>query len=182
MSLVLRETRETQVRVELQSGTVDEGAAIDTSIRFLDHMLATFARYAGLDCRIQARGDLRHHVVEDVGICVGAALAELVPATAVRYGDRTVPMDDALVHGALDLGGRPYYRGPLPSPLYDHWMRSFADHARATLHLRVLRGTDRHHIVEASFKVLGLVVREAIADRGAVFSTKGTVSLRSGST
>src|SRR3712207_7848442 len=87
-------------------------------------------------------------------------------------------MDDALVHCALDVGGRPYYRGPLPSTLYDHWMRSFADNARATLHLRVLRGTDRHHVVEAAFKALGFALREALVESGgAVFSTKGTVEV-----
>ena len=86
-------------------------------------------------------------------------------------------MDDALVHVALDLGGRPYYEGPLPSGLYDHWMRSFADNARATLHVRVLRGVDRHHVVEAAFKALGLAVRDALVETGAVFSTKGAVAL-----
>ncbi len=108
---------------------------------------------------------------------VGAAFAELLPATAARFGDRTVPMDDALVHAALDAGGRPYYRGRLPSRMYEHWMRSFADNARATLHLRVLRGRDRHHVVEAAFKALGLAVRDALVESGAVFSTKGSVTL-----
>ena len=179
MTTITRETNETQIRVELTRGS---GAAdVDTGIRFLDHMLVTLSRYAGVDLRVHARGDLRHHVIEDVGICVGGALAELVPPSAARYGDRTVPMDDALVHCALDLGGRPYYRGPLPSMLYDHWMRSFADNARATLHLRVLRGTDRHHMVEAAFKALGFALRDALADSGGngiVFSTKGAVKLR----
>jgi imidazoleglycerol-phosphate dehydratase len=87
-------------------------------------------------------------------------------------------MDDALVHCALDLGGRPFYRGPLPSTLYDHWMRSFSDNAKATLHLRVLRGTDGHHVVEAAFKALGLAIRDALAESGAVFSTKGSVDLQ----
>jgi imidazoleglycerol-phosphate dehydratase len=87
-------------------------------------------------------------------------------------------MDEALVHCALDLGGRPSYRGTLPSALYDHFMRSLSDNAKATLHLRVLRGTDRHHLVEAAFKALGLAVREAFVDSGAVFSTKGGVALR----
>ena len=73
---------------------------------------------------------------------------------------------------ALDLGGRPYYRGPLPSALYDHWMRSFSDNARATLHLRVLRGTDRHHIVEAAFKALGLAVRDALVESGRACSAR----------
>lgn len=170
-----RETRETQITVTLAQGT---GAArVDTGEPFLDHMLVTFARYAGLDLDVRARGDLKHHTIEDVAIVVGAAVARLLPATAARYGDRTIPMDDALVHASVDLGGRPYYRGPLPAKLYDHWMRSFADNARATVHLRVLRGTDRHHVVEAGFKALALAVRDAFVETGAVFSTKGAVAL-----
>jgi len=140
-------------------------------------MLVTFARYAGLGLEVCASGDLRHHLIEDVAIALGAALFAELPPNAARYGDRTIPMDDALVHCALDLGGRPYYRGPLPSSLYDHWMRSFADNARATLHLRVLRGRDRHHIVEAAFKSLGLAVRDGLVDTGGVFSTKGSVTV-----
>lgn len=175
MSIVVRETRETRVRVEMERGA--GRCEADTTEPFLDHMLATLARYAGLDLRVHARGDLRHHRIEDVAIAVGTALAELAPARAARYGDRTVPMDDALVQVALDLGGRSYYRGPLPSALYDHWMRSFSDHARATLHVRVLRGRDRHHVVEAAFKALGLALRQALAEGDAVFSTKGAVAL-----
>jgi imidazoleglycerol-phosphate dehydratase len=173
MTVITRQTNETQIRLELTSESADN--RIDTSRPFLDHMLNTFARYAGLGLRISARGDLPHHLIEDVAICLGAALADFTPATAARYGDRTIPMDDALVQCVIDLGGRPYYRGPLPNALYDHWMRSFADNARATVHLRVLRGADHHHIVEAAFKGLGLAVRDALVDRGAVFSTKGAV-------
>jgi len=176
MTVIVRETKETTIRCELAPGTGE--ATVSTGEPFLDHMLVTFARYAGLDLAVRATGDLPHHLIEDVAICVGSALAAVLPATAARYGDRTLPMDDALVHCALDLGGRPYYRGPLPSTLYDHWMRSFSDHARVTLHLRVLRGRDRHHVVEAAFKALGLAVRDALADSGAVFSTKGSVALR----
>jgi imidazoleglycerol-phosphate dehydratase len=174
MSTVSRETKETRIRVELTRGTGT--ADVETGVRFLDHMLVTLARYSGLDLHVRADGDLRHHLIEDVAICIGAALAELVPESAARFGDRTVPMDDALVHCALDVGGRPFYRGPLPSTLYDHWMRSFADNARATLHLRVLRGTDRHHVVEAAFKAVGFALRDALVETGAaVFSTKGAV-------
>jgi len=176
MTVVVRETKETTIRCELTRGTGKSDVA--TGQPFLDHMLVVFAKYSGVDATIRATGDLPHHLIEDVAICVGAALAALLPATAARYGDRTVPMDEALVHCALDLGGRPYYRGPLPSTLYDHFMRSFSDNAKATLHLRVLRGTDRHHIVEAAFKALGFAVREAFVDSGAVFSTKGGVGLR----
>ena len=176
MTVVVRETKETTIRCELVRGT--GRATVATGQQFLDHMLVTFARYSGLDVAVEATGDLPHHLIEDVAICLGAALAGLLPATAARYGDRTVPMDEALVHCALDLGGRPYYRGPLPSTLYDHFMRSFSDNAKATLHLRVLRGTDRHHLVEGAFKALGLAVRDAFVDTGAVFSTKGGVALR----
>ena len=176
MTVIVRETKETTIRCELAAGRGE--AVVSTGQPFLDHMLVTFARYSGLDMRLQASGDLPHHLIEDVAICVGTAVAAILPATAARYGDRTIPMDDALVHCAIDIGGRPYYRGPLPSTLYDHWMRSFSDHARATLHLQVLRGRDRHHIVEAAFKALGLAVRGALADSGAEFSTKGSVALR----
>jgi len=174
MSVIVRETKETRVRVELERGT--GVATVDTGRPFLDHMLTALARYSGLDLRIDARGDLPHHLIEDVAIAAGTALAGLDTKTAMRYGDRYIPMDDALVHVALDLGGRPYYRGPLPSSYYEHWMRSFADHARMTLHVRVLRGRDRHHIVEAAFKALGLSLRQALADGGSVFSTKGSVT------
>ncbi|HEV7994399.1 MAG TPA: imidazoleglycerol-phosphate dehydratase [Gemmatimonadaceae bacterium] len=176
MTVVVRETKETTIRCELTRGT--GRAQVATGRAFLDHMLVVFAKYSGLDLTITASGDLPHHLIEDVAICLGAAVAGLLPATAARYGDRTVPMDEALVQCALDLGGRPYYRGPLPSTLYDHFMRSFSDNAKATLHVRVLRGTDRHHMVEAAFKALGFAVRDAFVDSGAVFSTKGGVALR----
>ncbi len=175
MSVIIRETKETRIRVELEQG--NGAGSINTSVPFLDHMMVTLARYSGLDITITATGDLKHHLIEDVAIAFGAALAAIVPATAARYGDRVIPMDDALVHASIDVGGRPYYRGRLPSPLYDHWMRSFADNAKATLHIRVLRGRDRHHVVEAGFKALGLALRDALTEGGVVFSTKGAVSL-----
>ncbi len=176
MSTVERETRETTIRVTV---TRDGGEiTVDTSVPFLDHMLLTWARYAGLGLAVHARGDLRHHIVEDVAIAVGAAFKGAVPATAARYGYRMIPMDEALVACAIDVGGRFYYEGPLPSTLYDHFMRSFAEHAGCTLHLSVNRGRDRHHIVEAAFKALGLAIRDALIDSGGVFSTKGSVSLK----
>jgi imidazoleglycerol-phosphate dehydratase len=171
MSAITRTTNETQIRAAIDSVGV---TAIDTTVPFLDHMLVTLARYSGLMLDVHARGDLRHHIVEDTAIALGTALARFAPATCARYGERTIPMDDALVQCAVDIGGRPYYRGRLPSRLYDHWMRSFADNARATVHVRVIRGRDRHHVVEAAFKALGLALREALAEAGAVFSTKGT--------
>lgn len=192
MSTIVRETRETRVRVNLgldalrpaPSGPgprpdVVRGTyaapAIRTGDRFLDHMLETLARYANLALDVEATGDLRHHLIEDVAITIGLALRDEIPATCQRYGEATIPMDDALVHAALDAGGRPFYRGPLPVRLYDHFFRSLTDNADITLHLRVLRGRDRHHIVEAAFKAFGLALRHALAPGDAVFSTKGAI-------
>jgi imidazoleglycerol-phosphate dehydratase len=176
MSTVTRETRETTVRVSVSC--TDRDVDVATGEGFLDHMLLTWARYAGVGLVVRAAGDLRHHLIEDVAITLGRALREIVPPTAARYGHRVIPMDDALVEAALDLGGRAYYRGPVPSSLYDHFMRSFAEHSASTLHLRVLRGEDRHHVVEAAFKALGLCVRDALVDSGTIFSTKGAIFVR----
>lgn len=172
MTTIRRITTETRVEISLGGG-----ASIATGEPTLDHMLAVLARYAGLDLRVAATGDLRHHLIEDVAITLGDAVRRALPATCRRYGERTIPMDDALVQAVLDAGGRFHYAGRLPSSLYDHFMRSFADAARLTLHLRVLRGRDPHHVVEAAFKALGLALRDALADDGAVLSTKGPVTL-----
>jgi imidazoleglycerol-phosphate dehydratase len=177
MSTVNRETSETRIQVTLTPGS--GRAVIATTVPFLDHMLTALARYAGWDLTVRASGDLPHHIIEDVALTLGAAIGKALPTSAARYGERTIPMDDGLVQVVLDAGGRPYYRGPLPSKLYDHFMRSLADAAKMTLHVRVLRGTDRHHIVEAAFKALGLALRQAMADSGGdgVFSTKGGIAM-----
>ena len=187
MGVTKRETNETSISVEILAGdngtssAIEQAASgkkpIDTGNRFLDHMLTAFARYSGLDLRVKARGDLPHHLIEDVAITLGRAFRDIVPAGATRYGNRVVPMDDALVQVSVDIGGRPYYEGPLPSSLYDHWMRSFSNEARSTIHVLVLRGRDRHHVVEAAFKALGLALRDALVDTGGTVSTKGPVTL-----
>lgn len=176
MTQIVRETRETTIDIQVSlRGTAME---VRTSEPFLDHMLVTLARYAGLNLSVSAAGDLRHHLIEDVAITLGMALRDEVPETCQRYGHAVVPMDDALVEATVDTGGRPYYAGRLPSALYEHFFRSLADHAGWTLHLRVIRGRDRHHIVEACFKALGLALRQAFEEGGAVFSTKGAVRVQ----
>jgi imidazoleglycerol-phosphate dehydratase len=174
--VVERTTKETAIRVEAAIG--GGTAVVDTTVPILDHMMTALAKYGGIDLTIKARGDLRHHIVEDVALTVGQAIAALVPNGAARYGERTVPMDDALVQAVIDVGGRPFYKGPIPSTFFEHWMRSFCDAGKFTLHLRVLRGEDRHHVVEAAFKALGFSLAQALADTGSVFSTKGNVSVR----
>ena len=176
--IIERRSLETQVRVDLV--LVPGPVVVDTGLPFLDHMMATLARYARWTLSVRARGDLRHHVVEDVAITLGTALVQVRPAAIGRFGHRVVPMDDALVAVALDLDGRRYYRGRLPSRLFTHWMRSFADAAACTLHVDVRRGDDRHHMIEAAFKALGLALDEALAPEAEPRSTKGHVRLASG--
>mgnify|MGYP001056426732 CR=1 FL=1 len=175
MTRLTRNTRETSVRITLQRGGGD--IQVSTGDTFLTHMVETLARYGNLGLQLDATGDLRHHLVEDVGITLGTALKRETPDAAARYGWAVVPMDEALVQAAIDVGGRPYFVGPLPSRLYQHFLQSLAVNMGATLHIRVLRGEDRHHIVEAAVKALGLALRQALLEGDAVFSTKGAVSL-----
>ncbi len=175
-----RNTRETQITLGLGrlNGESVNQTTISTGERFLDHMLNTWARYSGLELAVQAAGDLRHHLIEDVGITLGLALRDQLPNACRRYGHAVIPMDDALVEAAIDVGGRAFYEGRLPSPLYDHFLRSFAENAAVTLHVRVLRGEDRHHIVEAAIKAVALALRDALVTTDSIFSTKGAVEFR----
>jgi imidazoleglycerol-phosphate dehydratase len=175
-----RNTRETQITLSLGVTEAESAnqSTISTGEGFLDHMLQTWARYSGLTLAVQAAGDLRHHLVEDVGITLGLALRDQVPAACRRYGHAVIPMDDALVEAAIDVGGRAFYEGRLPSPLYDHFLRSFAENAAVTLHVRVLRGEDRHHVVEAAIKATAIALRDALITTETVFSTKGSVEFR----
>jgi imidazoleglycerol-phosphate dehydratase len=175
MSRLERETKETRIALAVRIG--DGPIRVETGDTFLDHMLVTLARYAGLALEVKASGDLRHHLVEDVAITLGLALVADVPPKAERYGWALVPMDEALVQAAVDVGGRSYYRGRLPSPLYEHFLQSLAMNLGATLHVKVVRGRDRHHIVEAAVKATGLALRQALRKGEAVFSTKGAVAM-----
>jgi len=175
MSKLKRKTKETQIVADVSIGT---GAArVETDDQFLTHMVETLARYSGVDIELKATGDLRHHLIEDVAIVLGLALKEEVPDKATRFGWAQVPMDEALAEAAIDVGGRPYYVGKLPSKLYAHFLHSFATNLGATLHVRVLRGTDKHHKIEAAIKATGLALRHALRQGDAVFSTKGAVQI-----
>lgn len=175
MSKLKRETRETRIVCEVRKGTGVADVNVDD--RFLAHMVETLARYASLDVTLEATGDLRHHLVEDVAIALGQALRDEVPGKAARYGWAVVPMDEALAEAAVDVGGRPYYVGRTPSKLYTHFLHSFATNLGATLHVRIVRGEDRHHMVEAAVKAVGLALRQALVEGDQVFSTKGSVAV-----
>ncbi len=189
-AMVTRSTRETDVTVTVDldgTGAVD----VSTGVGFYDHLLGSFAHHGLLDLTIRARGDLEiddHHTVEDVALVLGAAIAEALGDRAgiERFGDATVPMDEAVATAILDVGGRPYavidlpFRGErageLTLQLIEHALEAFARTAGATLHLR---GTGRndHHLAEAAFKALGRALRAAAArdpSRRGVASTKGS--------
>lgn len=173
MSRLERVTRETNIVANVRIGAGVSRVVIED--RFLAHMVETLARYSGLDIEVEASGDLRHHLVEDVAIVLGQALKEELPGGVTRFGSALIPMDEALVQAAIDVGGRPYYVGKLPSKLYTHFLHSFANNLDATLHVRVIRGDDRHHMVEAAIKATGMALRQALVPTDGVFSTKGAV-------
>ncbi len=187
-----RKTRETSVKVRL--GLDGSGkATIGTGLGFFDHMLELFAGHSLFDLHVEASGDLQtggHHTVEDVGICLGLALAEAVgdKKGVYRYGNMVVPMDDALVMVALDLSGRPYFAyegGPVgesiagfDSSLVAEFFRAIANNARMTMHVRVLSGGDAHHTIEAVFKAFAKALRQAVSfdpRASGVPSTKGVL-------
>lgn len=175
---VHRSTRETEIELKLRlqgSGR----AKLDCEPYFLRHMLESFAIHGGLDLEVSARGEDEHHLIEDMGLCLGQAIRRAVPDLVIeRYGQAIIPMDDALVLVALDLVERPYAQVELPDGLYVHFLRSMALEGRFTLHVRPLSGEDHHHLVEAAFKGLGRALRLAVRPTGRVASAKGEAKWR----
>ncbi len=178
---VRRSTHESTVEVELNIDGSGE-SQISTGVRFYDHMLASLAKHSLIDLRIQATGDVdvdAHHTVEDVAIVLGDAFkAALGDKRGIsRFGDATVPLDEALVQAVVDVAGRPYlvHTGEPEGQAYvvigdnylgsltRHVLESFAQHAGIALHVRVLSGRDPHHMVEAQFKAVARALRAAVA-------------------
>lgn len=172
-----RKTRETSISAEIDldgTGKFD----VECDIQFLKHMVETLSRYSDIDIRLGASGDNEHHLIEDVGITLGKTFMKALGNDPIeRMATRTVVMDDALVMTSLDIVDRPYAEVDCPDPLYLHFMRSFAMSAGITLHIMVIRGFDDHHIIEASFKSLGLCLKNAIRKRNTELSTKDRVKV-----
>ena len=187
-----RKTRETDITLKLDlegSGR----ATVDTGVGFFDHMLQLFAGHGLFDLEVRAVGDLKtggHHTVEDVGICLGLAIAEAVgdKKGINRYGSMFVPMDEALALVALDLSGRPFFAyegGPVAESiggfdvgLVAEFFRAVTNNARLTMHARVLAGGDAHHVIEAVFKAFAKALRVAVTPDPRVAgipSTKGVL-------
>ncbi|HHB76092.1 MAG TPA: imidazoleglycerol-phosphate dehydratase HisB [Desulfobulbus sp.] len=179
-SRITRKTAETDIVIECNvdgSGRAD----ISTGVGFLDHMLILFTVHGFFDLHVQARGDLEvddHHTVEDVGICLGQALAQALGDRSgiCRYGHAYVPMDETLVRVCVDISNRPYlhYQAAVPdqkvgtfdTALAKEFMRALAQHAGLTLHIDLLHGENTHHIIEAVFKALARALSIAAAVRG----------------
>jgi imidazoleglycerol-phosphate dehydratase len=194
---VTRETKESKVFVSVDLDGTGK-ADISTDVGFYDHMLNSFARHSLVDLVVQADGDTHidaHHTVEDTAIVLGEALLKAMgdKRGIRRFGDATVPLDEALVQAVVDVSGRPYcvhtgepegqiyvaIGGDYQGSLTRHIFESLAFHAQIALHVRVLSGRDPHHLVEAQFKAFARAFRDAIAidpRETGVPSTKGTLS------
>lgn len=190
---IRRETAETKIALSLRLDGAGE-SEIQSGVGFLDHMLTLLARHGGFDLRLRCEGDTQvddHHSVEDIGICLGQAFKTALGdrAGVRRYGQRLLPMDEALILAAVDLSGRGgcYYAlevptekvGSFDTELAEEFFIAFAREAGVTLHLRQLAGKNSHHILEGGFKAVGRALREAVErdprEGGRVPSTKGVL-------
>ncbi|MDR9392221.1 MAG: imidazoleglycerol-phosphate dehydratase HisB [Trueperaceae bacterium] len=185
-----RTTRETDVRLALDLDGGD--ARLDVGHGFLAHLLDAVARHGRLGLQVTAHGDEAsvdvHHLAEDVGITMGAVVRDALGDSLgiERYGDAWVPMDETLAHVVVDLSGRPYlafdpsgFEGDAHGFTVHHlreFLRGFANHAGATIHVRVLAGRETHHVAEAVAKAFARALRDAVRVTGdAVPSTKGVL-------
>lgn len=178
---VTRATSESSVEVTVDLDGTGRGD-VSTGVPFYDHMLVSLAKHSLIDLTVRATGDTdvdAHHTVEDVAIVLGQAVREaLGDKTGIsRFGEATVPLDEALVQAVVDVAGRPYVvhtgepegqayvliGGTYVGALTRHVLESFAHHAQVALHVRVLAGRDPHHLVEAQFKALARALRAAVA-------------------
>jgi imidazoleglycerol-phosphate dehydratase len=184
---VVRKSKETQLKamVALEGrGRVK----VATGLAFVDHMLEQVARYGGFDLTFRGAGDLHvdsHHLVEDVGIVLGQALSQALGDRdgITRFASAYAPLDEALARVVVDLGKRPYLSynvplrgriGTLESEVLEEFWKALSIHLGATIHVDVIRGRNRHHIAEATFKALGLALHEAMTvAAGGVPSSKG---------
>ena len=190
---IKRKTSETDIELKLNLDGTGKGT-IQTGVGFMDHMLTLFARHGRFDLDVICRGDTMvddHHSVEDIGIVLGAAIAQAVgdKRGIRRYGSMLLPMDEALVLCALDLSGRSCLRytaqipsqkiGTFDTELVEEFFLGLTRSAGMTLHIRQMDGTNSHHIVEAMFKAFGRALSEAVSvdERlgGEIPSTKGVL-------
>jgi imidazoleglycerol-phosphate dehydratase len=189
---IRRETAETQIELSLDLDGTGR-AEIATGVGFFDHMLTLLAKHSLIDLTIAAKGDLHvdpHHTVEDVGICLGQALAQALgdKAGIRRYGSVTLPMDEVLVTSAVDLSGRVFFvwRADVPvemlgafnAPLAEEFWRAVSSSGAFNLHVVCHYGRNTHHIIEGIFKATARALRQAVEPdprNPGVPSTKGVL-------
>ena len=184
-----RKTKETEIKVKVNLDGVGK-VVIETPVAFLSHMLTSLATHSLTDIELTATGDLKHHIVEDVAICLGEALYNSLGNRKgiTRFGNAIVPMDDALASAAVDLSGRSYSVVNLglkgtnvedcASEDLNHFFTSLASTLRANLHVNVEYGFNDHHRAEAAFKALALALKMAVSidpQREGVPSSKGVL-------
>jgi imidazoleglycerol-phosphate dehydratase len=175
-----RKTSESEIELELNLDGSGQ-SQIDTGVPFFDHMLTALSKHSLIDLKVRSRGDVEidiHHTVEDTAIVFGQALKEaLGNKTGIgRYGDATVPLDEALARAVVDVSGRPFLvhsgepagfefhliGGHFTGSMVRHVFEAIAYNAGLTLHVNVLAGRDPHHIAEAQFKALARALRKAV--------------------
>lgn len=171
---VTRKTKETNITVRVNLDGTGRAEA-KTGVAFLDHMLHSLATHSLMDVSVRAKGDLQHHTVEDVAITLGKAIDKALGDRVGirRFGDAIVPMDDALALASVDLVKRPYSVLDLklervmledaPKEDLEHFFGSIAQALEATVHVKVLEGSNDHHKFEAAIKAFALALREAAA-------------------
>lgn len=169
-----RKTKEVEVRVTVGLDSKGEYAG-NSGSAFIDHMMRTLAKHSRIDVSVEAYGDLKHHVIEDLGLTLGKALNEALgdKAGIVRFGYAYVPMDDSLARAVVDLGGRSYsriYLGVKGAAIEDtkmedilHFLESFSQSLQCNLHIRVFYGTNDHHRVESAVKAMALALKMAMS-------------------
>jgi len=188
---ITRKTKETDIKMEFDldgSGTVD----IETPIPFFNHILESFTRHGSFNMKLRASGDTEvdcHHLVEDVGICIGKAIFECLEDKKgiKRFGYIFLPMDEAEVAVSIDIGGRAYLRynvdieyeklEGMETAVVEDFFRALVSNSFINLHINKNTGINSHHIIEAIFKAFGIVLHDAsrISETGTIPSTKGLI-------
>lgn len=188
---IIRKTKETDIKLEFNldgSGTID----IETSIPFFDHILESFTRHGNFNMKLKASGDLGvgcHHLVEDVGICLGKAIFDCLKNKRgiKRFGYILLPMDETEVTVSIDIGGRAYLRynvdveyeklDGMETIVIEEFFRALVSNSFINLHINKNTGLNSHHIIEAIFKAFGIVLHNASRESGTgtIPSTKGLV-------
>ncbi|MFX1521463.1 MAG: imidazoleglycerol-phosphate dehydratase HisB [Promethearchaeota archaeon] len=186
---ITRKTKETDISVKINLDGTGK-SEIETGYQFMDHLLTALSKHSSIDMDITAKGDLAHHIIEDIGICLGEALNKALKDKKGirRFGSAYVPMDEALVRTVLDLSGRPWHTVELKfkrtqvedvvtQDIY-HFLVSLTYNAQMNLHITSIYGEDDHHIAEAAFKALALALKDAVSfdkQQAEIPSTKGVL-------